>query len=393
MSKINENGFWEGKEASGQHCYDKKLSLALVNFFLGEKVEKVVDFGCGMGNYVEHFIENNIEAIGYDGNPHTPELTNNICKVLDLSKPVEFDKPFCWVMSLEVGEHLPKKFEDIFINNLHNNNNEGIILSWAIKGQGGYGHFNERNNDYIKSRVCSLGYINDIETENELRQNVSNAWWFKKSIMVFRKFKKNFPPIFFDSKKIFNHSWFSNNNQIIFNKIISEYNVNNICELGSWFGTSSKYFSSKINGKLYCIDLWNNDFIIQKDDNEYIDDQYSDKDKKLLENRDLYTTFLNNLYEFKDKVIPIRTDTISGIKLLESQNIKIDLFYIDANHTYDSVKKEILLIKEKYPNSLIFGDDYHFIGVKKAVNELSHKYNDIELIIKPPCWFYKPVKK
>ena len=46
-------------------------------------------------------------------------------------------------MSLEVGEHLPKEFEDIFINNLDNNNNYGIVLSWAIKGQGGYGHYNE----------------------------------------------------------------------------------------------------------------------------------------------------------------------------------------------------------------------------------------------------------
>ena len=39
-------------------------------------------------------------------------------------------------MSLEVGEHLPQEFENIFIHNLHNNNKSGILLSWAIKGQG-----------------------------------------------------------------------------------------------------------------------------------------------------------------------------------------------------------------------------------------------------------------
>jgi len=43
-------------------------------------------------------------------------LTNNLCNVLDLSLPKKFDEPFDWVMSLEVGEHLPHKFEDIFIN-------------------------------------------------------------------------------------------------------------------------------------------------------------------------------------------------------------------------------------------------------------------------------------
>ena len=62
-------------------------------------------------------------------------------------------------MSLEVGEHIPKEYEDIFINNLHNNNNKGIILSWAILGQGGFGHVNEQNNDYIKSKMSNLGYI------------------------------------------------------------------------------------------------------------------------------------------------------------------------------------------------------------------------------------------
>ena len=32
MSKINKNGFWEGKKAESQHCYDEKLSFALLNF-------------------------------------------------------------------------------------------------------------------------------------------------------------------------------------------------------------------------------------------------------------------------------------------------------------------------------------------------------------------------
>ena len=183
---INENGFWEGTEAESQHCYDEKLSSELLTFFKNEKSKTVCDLGCGMGNYVKHFIQNNLNASGYDGNPNTPELTNNICKVLDLSKPIKFDIPFSWIISLEVGEHLPKKFEDIFINNLHNNNENGIILSWAIKGQGGHGHFNEQNNDYIKSKICKLGYINDIETEEHLRKH-STLLWFKNTIMVFRK--------------------------------------------------------------------------------------------------------------------------------------------------------------------------------------------------------------
>ena len=166
----------------------------------------------------------------------------------DLSVKKRFDNPFDWVMSLEVGEHLPCEFEDNFINNLHNNNESGIILSWAIKGQGGHGHFNEQNNNYIKSKICKLGYINDIEAEEKLRKQ-SHLWWFKNTIMVFRKFHNNFPNIDFNTKNIFNHGWFKNENKLIFDNIINKYSIKNMCELGSWFGESTKYFSSKINGK------------------------------------------------------------------------------------------------------------------------------------------------
>jgi cyclopropane fatty-acyl-phospholipid synthase-like methyltransferase len=182
---IHTNGYWQGTEASSQHVHDANLTKCLISFFKNEGANNIVDFGCGMGKYVQAFRNSGLSAIGFDGNPNTPELTNHTCGVLDLSVPTQFE-PFDWVMSLEVGEHLPQKFEDIFINNLHNNNKRGIVLSWAVKGQGGYGHFNEQNNDYIKSKICALGYINDIESEGIMR-NMSSLPWFKKTIMVFRK--------------------------------------------------------------------------------------------------------------------------------------------------------------------------------------------------------------
>jgi cyclopropane fatty-acyl-phospholipid synthase-like methyltransferase len=183
---INKNGFWEGTKAMSMHCHDSSLAKYLTEFFKRENVNSLADFGCGMGDYVKNFKENNINAIGFDGNPNTLELTNNICEILDLSEPKIFDEPFDWILSLEVGEHLPPQFEDIFIQNLHNNNKFGIVLSWAIEGQGGDGHVNCRNNDYVKSKMCNLGYINDIESENKMREH-STLGWFKNTIMVFRK--------------------------------------------------------------------------------------------------------------------------------------------------------------------------------------------------------------
>jgi cyclopropane fatty-acyl-phospholipid synthase-like methyltransferase len=183
---IHKNGYWVGEESSCQHVHDESLADSLLNFFKNENITSLVDFGCGMGNYVKLFKNNNINVMGFDGNPNTMSLTNNLCGILDLSIPYKFDIPFDWVISLEVGEHLPQEFENIFIENLHINNKYGIILSWAIKGQGGHGHVNEQNNDYIKLKICNLGYVNDIKSENKLR-NDATLNWFKNTIMVFRK--------------------------------------------------------------------------------------------------------------------------------------------------------------------------------------------------------------
>jgi hypothetical protein len=90
------------------------------------------------------------------------------------------------VLCLEVGEHIPKQFEQIFLNNIDKYNAKGVVLSWALKGQGGFGHFNEQNNDYVKRAMAARGYKNDLAAEERLRAAASLSW-FKNTIMVFRK--------------------------------------------------------------------------------------------------------------------------------------------------------------------------------------------------------------
>lgn len=184
-SGISEKGYWIGEDVVCEHAFDGKLCQALITFFR-TKGGTVCDLGCGMGEYTRKMREAGISADGFDGNPNTPQLTNGLANVLDLSVPVNFPKKYDWVLSLEVGEHLPPEYERIFINNVVNNNCKGIILSWAVEGQGGYGHFNCRNNDYVKQQIMDCGYDNDIETEKWLRDNVELSW-FKNTIMVFIK--------------------------------------------------------------------------------------------------------------------------------------------------------------------------------------------------------------
>ena len=185
---ISNTGFWE--QACNQNI-DMNLTKQIIKFLQTEikngVKNHISDFGCGcQGLYVDEYLKNNINVVGYDGNPNTEKLTNGKCKVLDLTDNIKFENKYSWIICIEVGEHVPQNFEQQLINNLHNNCINGIILSWAVKGQGGHGHVNCQNNDYIKNIFKKLKYINDINTENILRKS-SSLPWFKNTIMVFRK--------------------------------------------------------------------------------------------------------------------------------------------------------------------------------------------------------------
>lgn len=131
MFNINAKGYWESN-TDQSHVYDALLSGALINYLKESNVKSVYDFGCGMGDYAKNIIDAGITCKAFDGNPFTKELTNGIGDVLDLSNPVQLEKFDC-VLSFEVGEHIPAEYEETFINNLINNTNSKIILSWAVE--------------------------------------------------------------------------------------------------------------------------------------------------------------------------------------------------------------------------------------------------------------------
>ncbi len=186
---IHPHGYWYGTDIENQHVFDSDLADALASFFAKEEAHTIVDFGCGMGSYVKTLSSFGFDCKGYDGNPDTYELSEGIANVLDLSQPFDLERRFDWVLSLEVGEHLPKIFESTFLHNLDRHAIQGIVLSWAVKGQGGFGHFNEQNNAYVKRAMRSLGYSNDVPVEKKLR-TLASLGWFKDTIMVFRKIEK-----------------------------------------------------------------------------------------------------------------------------------------------------------------------------------------------------------
>lgn len=181
--KISETGYWE--EICSHHT-DEGLKKTLVEFL--KDMGSIVDFGCGDASYIKHISSNlNIKVEGYDGNPNVDTISGGVAKQLDLSNPFDFKKKFDVVMSLEVAEHIPKEYENIYVNNLITHCGGYLIISWAIPGQGGKGHVNEQPNKYVLNLFKNLGFEYLEEFTECLRSNITNCIWFKNTIFIFKK--------------------------------------------------------------------------------------------------------------------------------------------------------------------------------------------------------------
>jgi hypothetical protein len=149
--------------------------------------------------------------------------------------------------------------------------------------------------------------------------------------------------------------------------------------------------------KIYAVDLWDNKFIL-----EDLSDHYNVAKAtkpgaqivaKMLHENDLYQTFMANLHEHRDKLTPIRMDTVAGVHWLRDQGIVPDMIYVDADHHYAAAKKDITACLECFPNAVLCGDDYgNYIDVSKAVIECAQQFNKELHVDGNHCWIYMDMK-
>jgi len=185
MSKFDPaTGIWN-VSGSDEHKFDHHVAFSVANLLKEQGAQSIMDFGCGNGAYVTFLRDMGFSIQGCDGNLNTPQITGNTCSVQDLSKEFRWGTEFDWSMCLEVGEHIPKEHEQTFLDNLVAHTLNGLILSWALPGQGGCGHLNEQPNEYVIEQMLEKGFAFDEEESLKLRKTV-RWWWFENTLMVFR---------------------------------------------------------------------------------------------------------------------------------------------------------------------------------------------------------------
>lgn len=184
---IHQTGFWHKDFAESHHIHSPNVSKWIIEFLSDKKDNQIYDFGCGMGNYLNDLHSSSFtKLIGLEAEPPKTDYEFKInCQ--NLAHPFILDKKGI-VICLEVGEHLPKEYQDTFLDNIANNCSDYLITSWAVRNQGGYGHYNELNNDEIIPEITKRGFTYLPEKSNELRLVVEDfCSYFRNTLMVFKK--------------------------------------------------------------------------------------------------------------------------------------------------------------------------------------------------------------
>lgn len=184
-------------------------------------------------------------------------------------------------------------------------------------------------------------------------------------------------------------------------QLLESRNMTNIVgvEIGVDLGWFSEFLLNSGHFKtLYSIDDWNHTKLDCIDENG----EYLNWDAEIN-----YNHTINLLSKFNESSVIIRKTSANAV--LDFDDNSLDFVFLDANHTYDYVKKDLnnWYIKVK-PGGMFCGHDYfngtivipdgaltHLFGVKRAVDEFveekSLKLLLIEEYESDPSWLiFKP---
>lgn len=191
-SKISNTGFWSGDNAHNHHVHSPKLAEWISRGFFGfgdiSKYTRIYDLGCGLGEYLKKLKEDGFSnLVGFEGDIPQQAVFDNIWKQ-DLTQSFGENIQKGHVIMLEVGEHIPKEFEQTLIENVSRICRGYLVLSWAVPGQAGFGHVNCKTNEEVIEMFKEKGFLFLEGLTREARQNVDdNAPWFRNTLMIFYK--------------------------------------------------------------------------------------------------------------------------------------------------------------------------------------------------------------
>ena len=181
---IAPTGFWRAEGVRKHHMTSQPLAEWIAVYLRGQEATPVYDFGCGIGAYLALLRSRGfVNTTGFEGDP--PHDGQHAAVQHDLTEPFTVPIPGN-VLCLEVGEHVPATYEDVLLDTITRAVRGTLILSWAVRGQGGDGHVNCLDNVEVIGRVCSRG-LRYLAGRSVGARACADLPWFKNTLMVFER--------------------------------------------------------------------------------------------------------------------------------------------------------------------------------------------------------------
>jgi len=139
--------------------------------------------------------------------------------------------------------------------------------------------------------------------------------------------------------------------------------MESVAEIGAFKGRTTIALAEACRGRVIAIDHWLGD----DDGNKVL--------RGIYDNEDVAAIFANNVQPYKN-VEMLRLASVDAASLLASVGDRVDMTFIDGEHTYESVKADIEAWMPR-TRRILCGHDYNreWPGVMKAVNEKFRSVN------------------
>ncbi|MEK7072625.1 MAG: class I SAM-dependent methyltransferase [Patescibacteria group bacterium] len=156
--------------------------------------------------------------------------------------------------------------------------------------------------------------------------------------------------------------------KLLENELKSESQTYKVLEVGSWGGHSTILWASLCKkyqkGKVYCVDTW-------------MSPENIPEHKKLVAKDKMFKFFLYNIRAsgVENYIIPIRGTSDETAEILKED--EFDFVYIDGDHAYNQVSKDLKNYSKLCKiGGIICGDDLPIMTTRDDLDEFFKKYSE-----------------
>ena len=178
-----------------KNWYPNNFDNGMVDFVIEKlRPHSVLEFGCGIGDSCHYLSEAGVPIVhGIEPEPMDPEMFKNegcrqfVWDITTQEEPEGILPEYDMILSIEVMEHVDRKFHEKVFNYLASKNPRVILFSAATPGQGGHCHIAERvEKEWISEWNSRMFAVDDHLTkevkESCNKRNINH----KKNCIVYR---------------------------------------------------------------------------------------------------------------------------------------------------------------------------------------------------------------